>query len=251
MRQARNWKWLILIVLGLALMVAAGGCKKKPKAAPPPPPPPPAPAAPTARLSVEPATVTEGQSATLSWTTSNAMDVSVDPGIGKVNLEGSQTVTPSTSTTYTLTAKGPGGTATDTARIAVSARPVPPPPPRPGPSAEELWERNIRMILFDYDKADIRADQQSVVASDAEFMKVHPTWKFSIEGNCDERGSIEYNLQLGDRRANAARTALVAAGVSPDRIVKVISYGKEKSHSCSDDTCWQQDRNAKFVLGEH
>lgn len=249
MRQKRNWI-VLLVALVLVLMIAMGGCKKKPKVAPPPPPPPPAPASPTARLSVEPATVTEGQSATLSWTTTNATDISINPAIGKVNTEGSQTISPSGSTTYTLTAKGPGGTATDTTRITVNPSGAPPPSRVPTPTAEELWSRNIKTILFDYDKADIRADMQGVVANNVEFLKAHPSWRFTIEGNCDERGSIEYNLALSDRRANAAKSALVASGISGDRI-KTIPYGKEKSHSCSDDTCWQADRNAKFVLNEH
>lgn len=250
MRLKRNWKWFIMLVLALALLLAAGGCKKKPKTAPPPPPPPPAPAAPTARISVDPSTITEGQSATVSWNTSNATEVSIEPGIGKVNTEGSQSVSPDSSATYTLTAKGPGGTATDTARLTVNPKPAPPPRPAPGLTAEELWERNVKHVFFDYDKADIRADMQSVIANDAEFMKAHPTWKFTIEGNCDERGSIEYNLNLGDRRATAARSALVAAGVSADRI-KTISFGKEKARSCSDEACWQADRNARFNLTEH
>ncbi|MDD5542137.1 MAG: OmpA family protein [Acidobacteriia bacterium] len=251
MRQQSKWKWIIAMVFVLALMVFAGGCKKKPKAAPPPPPPPPAPAAPTARLSVDPSTITEGQSATLTWNTSNATDVSIDSGIGKVNTEGSQTVTPSTSTTYTLTAKGPGGTVTDTARLTVSPKPAPPPAVAPpGPTDEELFERSVKSIFFDYDKADIRADQQGTVTNNAQFLNAHSTWRFTIEGNCDERGSIEYNLALGDRRANSAKAALVAAGVSADRI-KTISYGKEKAHSCTDDACWQQDRNAHFVLNQH
>lgn len=250
MRLERNWKWFILLVLALALLLAAGGCKKKPKTAPPPPPPPPAPAAPTARISVDPSTITEGQSATVSWNTSNATEVSIEPGIGKVNAEGSQSVSPDSSATYTLTAKGPGGTTTDTARLTVNPKPAPPPPPAPGLTAEQLWERNVKHVFFDYDKADIRADMQSVIANDAEFMKAHPTWKFTIEGNCDERGAIEYNLNLGDRRATAARAALVAAGVSADRI-KTISFGKEKARSCSDEACWQADRNARFNLTEH
>ncbi len=251
MRQGRNWKWLFIIGFVLALMLVAGGCKKKKPAPPPPPPPAPAPASPTARLSVDPSTITEGQSTTLSWSTSNATDVSIDNGVGRVNTEGSQTISPMSSTTYTLTAKGPGGTATDTARVTVSPRPTAAPPPAPSATAEELWERNVKMLLFDYDKADIRPEMQSVVANDAEFLKAHPTWKFMIEGNCDERGSIEYNLALGDRRANAAKSALVAAGVSADQITRVISFGKEKSHHCTDDACWQQDRNARFVLSQH
>ena len=75
----------------------------------------------------------------------------------------------------------------------------------------------------------------------------HPNIKFTIEGHCDERGSIEYNLALGDNRANSAKQALVAAGVGADRI-QTVSYGKERSF-CTEhnEECWQQNRRARFV----
>ena len=95
-------------------------------ALPPPPPPPPAP---TVTLTAEPSTVEKGQSVTLSWTSQNATDLTLDPGVGKVQAQGSTTVTPQDSTTYTLTATGPGGTQTATARVTVTAPPPPPPPP--------------------------------------------------------------------------------------------------------------------------
>src|SRR6202048_342666 len=100
-----------------------GPCKKK--AAPPPPPPPPPPPAPTASISVDPNSIQKGQSATLSWQTSGATDVSID-GIGAVQPSGSQQVTPAESTTYHLTAKGAGGTQDATTRISVTQ----PPPPQ-------------------------------------------------------------------------------------------------------------------------
>src|ERR1700691_769777 len=108
------------LVISLAAIVTLGACKKK--AAPPPPPPPPPPPTPTASISVSPDTIQQGQSATLSWQTSNATDVSID-GIGAVQASGSQQVNPTDSTTYHLTAKGAGGTQEATTRLTVTQPP--------------------------------------------------------------------------------------------------------------------------------
>src|SRR5262249_25123290 len=208
------------IVISLSALLIVAGCKKK-VAPPPPPPPPPAPS-PTASISVNPNTIEKGGSATLSWQTTNATDVSID-GIGAVQANGSQQVNPTDSTTYHLTAKGAGGTQEATARITVSQ---PPPPPTPAPSAseEELFSQTIKDVYFDYDKADIRGDQQASVQSDAAFLNQHSAVNFTVEGHCDERGSTEYNLALGDQRAGAVKSALTSAGVNASRI-KTISYG--------------------------
>jgi peptidoglycan-associated lipoprotein len=237
-------KWITLIIaLGAILML--GACKKK--VAPPPPPPPPPPAAPTASLTANPDTIQRGQSTTLTWQTSNATDVSID-GIGAVQASGSQEVTPADSTTYHLVAKGAGGTQDATARVTVTAPPPPPPPP-PSLSDEELFARNVHDIYFDYDKYDIRADQQSTMQGDIDFLRQHPNIQFTIEGHCDERGSTEYNLALGDNRANAVKSALVQGGVSSGNI-KTISYGKEKPVCTeSNEQCWQQNRRGHFVYG--
>src|SRR5215813_6879028 len=114
-------KW-IMVVFALGAIMTLGACKKK--VAPPPPPPPPPPPAPTASLSANPNTVDKGQSSTLTWQTTNATDVSID-GIGAVQPNGSQQVTPTDSTTYHLTAKGAGGTQEATARVTVNAPPAP------------------------------------------------------------------------------------------------------------------------------
>jgi len=235
-------KWITLM-FALGAILFLGACHKKQP--PPPPPPPPPPAAPTASLSANPETVQKGQPTTLTWQTTNATDVSID-GIGAVQASGSQPVTPTDSTTYTLTAKGPGGTQTATARVTVTAPPPPPPPP-PSPSEEELFSQNVRDIYFDYDKSDIRADQQSALQGDIDFLRQHPNIHFTIEGHCDERGSTEYNLALGDNRANAVRNALVQGGISTGNI-KTISYGKEKP-VCTEhgEECWQQNRRGHFV----
>ena len=210
----------------------------------PPTPAAPTPAAPTASLTANPNTVEKGQSTTLTWQTSNATDASID-GIGAVQPNGSQSVTPADSTTYTLTAKGPGGTQQATARVTVSA--APPPPPQASATEEELFSQTVKDIYFDYDKSDINADQQSSLQGDVEFLKQHPNINFTVEGHCDERGSTEYNLALGDSRANSVRNALVQGGISADH-VKTISYGKEKPF-CTESTeqCWQQNRRGHFV----
>jgi peptidoglycan-associated lipoprotein len=235
-------KWFTLVVaLGAVMML--GACKKK--AAPPPPPPPPPPPAPTASISVDPNSIQKGQSATLSWQTTGATDVSID-GIGAVQPSGSQQVSPADSTTYHLTAKGSGGTQDATARVSVTQ---PPPPQTENTSLtdEALFAQSVKDVYFDYDKADIRPDQQSSVQSDMLFLNQHPNINFTIEGHCDERGSTEYNLALGDQRATAVKNALTTAGINASRI-KTISYGKEKPFCTeSNEACWQQNRRGHLV----
>jgi peptidoglycan-associated lipoprotein len=235
-------KWVTLVFsLGVILML--GACKKK--QAPPPPPPPPPPPAPTASLSANPNSIDRGQSTTLTWQTSNATDVSIE-GIGAVQANGSQQVTPTDSTTYHLVAKGAGGTQEATARVTVNAPPPPPPPPSTL-GEEELFAQHVKDIFFDYDTDAIRPDQQASLQGDASFLSQHPNIQFTIEGHCDERGSTEYNLALGDRRANAVKNALIQAGVSASR-VKTISFGKEKPFCTeSNESCWQQNRRGHFV----
>jgi peptidoglycan-associated lipoprotein len=235
-------KWFSLI-LALGALLMLGACGKK--ATPPPPPPPPAPPAPTASIAVNPNTVQAGQSASLTWQTSNATDVSID-GIGAVQPNGSQSVAPTDSTTYHLVAKGAGGSQEATARLTVTQAP-PPPPPTANVTDEDLFSQNVKDVYFDYDKSDVRGDQQSSVQADAQFFSQHQNMNFTVEGHCDERGSTEYNLALGDQRASAVKSALTAAGVSASRI-KTISYGKEKPFCTeSNEACWQQNRRGHLV----
>jgi peptidoglycan-associated lipoprotein len=238
----QRMKWFTL-VFALGAVLFLGACHKK--TPPPPPPPPPPPAAPTASLTASPNTIDKGQSTTLTWQTTNATDVSID-GIGAVQASGSQQATPPDSITYTLTAKGAGGTQQATARVTVTA-PPPPPPPSTGPTEEELFSQSVKDIYFDYDKSDVRADQQGSLQADIAFLEQHPNIHFVIEGHCDERGSTEYNLALGDSRAGAVQSALTRGGVGASSI-KTISYGKEKPFCTeSNEACWQQNRRGHFV----
>jgi peptidoglycan-associated lipoprotein len=234
-------KWITIVAALASLMVlATAGCKKKPAPTPPPPPPP----QPTASLTANPNNIHQGESTTLTWQTTNATDVTLE-GIGAVQANGSQQVTPTQSTTYRLTAKGAGGTQEATARVTVTQ--PPPPPAAAAPSDEQLFNQNVRDAFFDYDKSDIRPDAQQALMADAAFLQQHPNIRFTVEGHCDERGSTEYNLGLGDRRATAVKDFLMQQGVSADRI-RTISYGKEKPF-CTEhnEACWQQNRRGHFV----
>jgi peptidoglycan-associated lipoprotein len=239
-------RWAVL-AFALSAILFLGACHKK--TAPPPPPPPPPPASgPTATLTASPDTIDKGQSSTLTWQVSNATDVGID-GIGAVQPSGTQQVTPAATTTYTLTAKGPGGTQTATATVTVNA-PAPPPTTAPSLTEEQLFAQNVKDIYFDYDKSDVRASEQSSIQADAAFLQQHSTINVTVEGHCDERGSTEYNLALGDNRASAVKNALVGAGIAADRI-KTASLGKERPFCTeSNEACWQQNRRGHFVYAK-
>jgi len=226
----------------LTVAVLSTGCNKKTaQATPPPPPPPPAP---TATLAASPGVIDQGQSTNLTWQTDNATDVTID-GIGAVSASGSRTITPGSSTTYTLTAKGPGGSKEASTRVTVNARVAQATQP-PSISEEELFAKNVKDVLFDYNKSDIRADQAPNAQTDAAFLSQHPSIKVLVEGHCDERGSEEYNLALGTNRAESLRQALLQQGVSADRI-KTVSYGKEKPFCMQEnEECWQKNRVDHF-----
>jgi peptidoglycan-associated lipoprotein len=105
----------------------------------------------------------------------------------------------------------------------------------------------MQTILFDYDKADIRPDQMSKLQTASAFLKQNPNLRFTVEGHCDERGSEEYNLALGDRRANAVKQFLISQGIGESRLSSV-SYGEERP-VCREQTeaCFQSNRRGSFT----
>ena len=152
------------------------------------------------------------------------------------------------------------------------AAPAPPPavpaapPPAPAPAAPEapLVDEYGRLlstasdeiekmglladIHFDYDKAELRDGDRQILARNAETLKKFDFLKITVEGHCDERGSVEYNLALGERRTKAAHDYLASLGVAPDRM-KTVSYGKEVP-ICQDSTedCWARNRRDHFAV---
>jgi peptidoglycan-associated lipoprotein len=237
----RRFKMFSLVLCGIFLLTACS--KKVAKVTPPSPPPP---AAPTATLAANPNVLQEGQSTTLTWQTTNANDISIQ-GLGTVPASGSRSVIPNTSTTYLLVAKGPGGSQDSSTRVTVNPAPAAK-VITPQPSEADLFAKNVKDLFFDFNKATIRPDEIPVTDNNAKFLEQHPDIKITIEGHCDDRGSEEYNLALGDSRANSLKQSLEQQGVSANQL-KTISYGKEKPFCTADDEqCWQQNRRDHVVL---
>jgi peptidoglycan-associated lipoprotein len=144
-------------------------------------------------------------------------------------------------------------------------RPPAPPDPVPAPSSvppEPLRDDSIssaslddlnrnsplQPVFFELDSSDISAAGQAVLNADAALLKKYPSWAVTIEGHCDERGTAEYNLALGERRAVAARAYLVSLGISADRL-RTVSYGKEFPFDPGhDEAAFSKNRRAHFVI---
>jgi peptidoglycan-associated lipoprotein len=152
---------------------------------------------------------------------------------------------------------------TATAPVAPPAPGAPPPQrveesvPVPAISEDSIGNRTLEDLnrnsplqpaFFGLDSFELDDAGRAVVASNAEILKKYPTWMVTVEGHCDERGTAEYNLALGERRAVAVKTYLVALGISPDRL-RTVSYGKEfpfdAGHS---ESAWSKNRRAHFVI---
>ena len=160
-----------------------------------------------------------------------------------------------------------GLTTTGCKKRARQEPPPPPPPPveqpqepvvvEPDTTGQAERDRQARMeadrariqtVYFDYDKSDIRSDQRDKVRTNAEIFRTWTEWQVTVEGHCDERGTNEYNLALGERRATAARQALVAEGIDANRIT-TISYGEEHpSDPGSNEAAWSRNRRAEYKV---
>ncbi|HUQ87939.1 MAG TPA: peptidoglycan-associated lipoprotein Pal [Vicinamibacterales bacterium] len=143
----------------------------------------------------------------------------------------------------------------------------PPPPPKPVmeppivvppmPAEDTIGSKTLddlnrdsplRPLFFELDSSDVSSDGQQVLQANAAVLKKYPGMQVTIEGHCDERGTAEYNLALGERRALAAKNYLVSLGIPSDK-VKTVSYGKEFPFDAGhDDSAWGKNRRAHFVI---
>lgn len=248
---------IALIMMAASLLLVSAGCKKKSPVAPPPPPPSPFQAKDTPKaavigsLTAEPSTIVKGESSTLRWSVSNATSVTIDGGIGTVQASGSRAVSPTENTTYRMTASGSGGDAVAAVTVYVTTPPPPPPPPAASQASLEQRLSEVQDIYFDYDKSEVREDARATLQKDADAIKAilseFPSAVVTMEGHCDERGSAEYNLGLGDRRATSAKEFLSQVGLPADRL-KTISYGKERPGCTeSNEACWGKNRRVHFA----
>lgn len=216
--------------------------------------------APAITLSAEPDAIDAGQAATLRWSAENATTVNIS-GLGEVASSGEREVSPRESTTYTAEARGDGGVATASARVTVTD---PPPPSTPStepaesprtsePAIEALFANAVAAVFFDFDKSTLDPAEQEKLRHAADWLlqERNRLITFRIEGNCDPRGTAEYNMGLGDRRARAAKEFLISLGVEAHRI-ETTSYGLEKAQGRSEGApnivpSWAHDRRADFV----
>lgn len=246
----RRLPTLKLVAMSAAFaMLAMTGCHKKSAPLPPPAAEAPTVAPPTASITADPLVIDLGQSVVLNWRTTNATSVKID-GIGDVPVNGTQTVSPSSSTNFHLVATNAGGTTEASVRVTVRAPQVPTAPTGDNGDmgTEAEFKAHVHDIFFDYDSYDLRPDAQTSVSETAAYLNAHPAIKILIGGYCDDRGSAEYNITLGENRANSAKTALVSAGVSASRI-RVVSYGKERQFCTEEnESCWQQNRRDQFTI---
>jgi peptidoglycan-associated lipoprotein len=207
-------------------------------------------------LRAEPDAIEPGQNATLRWSAENASTVTIT-GLGEVASSGEREVSPGESTTYTAEARGDGGTATASARVTVT-EPASAPSSQPadsptGPSIEAEFAAAVAQVFFDYDKSTLKPSEQEKLRRAADWLLQEPNRliTFRVEGNCDTRGTAEYNLGLGDQRARAVKEFLVGLGVEDHRI-ETVSYGLEKARGVSEGSpetipSWAYDRRADSV----
>lgn len=184
---------------------------------------------PSCELTADHTTVDLGQSATLRWTAKLATDYVLQPGVGKVEAEGSLEVTPNEDTKYSLTVTGPSGASVCSRDITVT----------------NLCAK-IQDAFFDTNKFTIRTQDKQALLEDAEILKKNPEWMVTIEGHADERGTRDQNFGLSKRRAENVKAFLVARGVPRDRIT-TVPHSDQSNCPEHDNKCWQKNRRARFV----
>jgi len=169
--------------------------------------------APTVSLSASPASIQEGQCATLTWSSANASKTSIDQGVGSVDPSGSRQVCPRSTTQYTIAAAGEGGSRSASTTVTVAAKVI---------------DRLTLHVNFDFDKATIRTADLAELRKAVEFVKKYAGYKISIEGHTDNIGSEKYNQSLSETRAAAVKEYVLKQGVADGARIKTKGYGKSK-----------------------
>lgn len=136
----------------------------------------------------------------------------------------------------------------DTTTVAPEDTATPPPPPPPPPPPKKLKEEQLQTVYFDFDKFELRSDAKRMLDGNYELLKEFPDVIVQIEGHCDERGTVEYNLSLGEQRAKACQTYLISLGIAPERLT-TISYGEERPVDPGhNEEAWAKNRRAEFRI---
>jgi len=256
--------WLFFVVATLSLAQCG---KRGPSLPPPSAPPPPVATEPTdvpgdersalkpyLELRIEPRRINRGESALLTWETRNADEVRIDPNIGTVDLSGKIKFFPDDTTTYRVTAKGPGGETGQSVTVEVvldrdtdvSVENL------TGLSLAEQFSQFVKPVFFAFDSAVLSQEARSILEENIRWLSRSDNLRlhFVLEGHADERGSEEYNLALGDMRAQVVRDYLVANGIDLSRI-QTVSMGEERPFETGQtEEAYARNRRTQFVLTE-
>ena len=247
--------------------VIVGACGRRPPPLPPPPvatdpatsaartgstaPDPPSVLVPTLDIRIEPPSIKRGESALLIWQAQHSDRVIIDHNVGAVDTSGKIKFFPDKTTTYRAVAEGAGGQTEKIVTVDVSVGPA-------GVFEEDLlqgsvkerFEQSVKPIFFSFDKATLSAKAKADLKGNIRWLhrEENSHLRFVLEGHCDERGSEEYNLALGDIRAQVVRSYLLEQGVDPSRIT-AISLGEERPFdSRRTEEGWTLNRRVQFVL---
>jgi peptidoglycan-associated lipoprotein len=218
----------------------------------------PRPPRPNVRISLDQDAIQRGQSTTLRWNSTNADRVEISE-LGTVPSSGTRVVSPSQSTTYTASATSTGGNDTASARLTVTEET----PPTTGetrprtnptnPAMSTIFNQQVLPVYFSYNEADLLPEAKDTLRRAAAWLTQGPfrSVVFRIEGNCDPRGTEEYNIGLGERRAQVAKEFLVSLGVEASRM-QTVSYGEERANGASEGSpgqspSWAHDRRDDFI----
>ena len=245
---------LFILLIGLLILPA---CKRQPPPAARTPLPVPLPdrpvdsdlaPAPSVEITASPSTIAPREQTTLNWRSNNASSIVIDSGIGNVENSGSVVVSPRESTTYTAIATGPGGNARSSTRVTIVPRNDVIQSTDIENLARAIAEGRVKPIFFDYDQAQLSTQARSTLEVNARLFREFSGASVIIEGHCDERGTEEYNLALGDRRAQATRGYLIQLGIEENRL-KAISFGEERPFSPEHtEAAYRLNRRAHFVV---
>jgi peptidoglycan-associated lipoprotein len=198
----------------------------------------------------EPESVSEGESAELVWVAINTDRVIIDHNIGTVIPKGRMRVFPEETATYLLRAEGPGGAVDKSITIEVATPASAEDLATAGLPLAELFRSSVKPVFFDFDSAELSEESKITLNGNIRWLQHtdHGDLRFLIRGHCDDRGTEEYNLALGDKRARIVRQYLIQNGISPSRM-RTVSLGEELPFAEGDeDEAHALNRRAHFVL---
>ncbi len=260
-----HYRQLLRQTLAFTTLVTALACGGRPPPLPPAAPPqppvvtapveapePPAVAPPELRVRIEPELIRRGESALLTWEATNTDRVLIDHNIGSVETSGRIRFFPEGTSSYEVSAEGPGGTVVKNVTVEVLMDETISEENLTGRPLREQFEHFVQPVFFDYDSTELTSEAFAILEDSVGWLTLpeNRQVEFLIQGHCDQRGTEEYNLALGDRRAQTVRAYLLRRGINGSRI-RTLSLGEERPFDPRQtESAWALNRRAHLVLTE-